>query len=200
MNRSDNSSFHLTLGAVWRHSQVAGSEPVSAVAARLSPIRWAADVRVLILLFISALGCATPPPRDVTISPKQVGVFETRRPQPHAVYPSRSATFKQKFVRETQQVPAALGTGFGLTLRISTKPPRRYVELLIIWRSPPLTDPDTGVTTTEIEHSQTLPTNTVLPVLYLFDYPWELAPGTWTVEIRHLEELIFAADFDVVSP
>jgi hypothetical protein len=46
MNRSGNSLVQLTLGATWRHNQVAGSEPVSAVAARLVPIRWA-DTTVL---------------------------------------------------------------------------------------------------------------------------------------------------------
>jgi hypothetical protein len=39
MNRSGNSLIQLTVGAIWRHNQAAGSEPVSAVAARLSPIR-----------------------------------------------------------------------------------------------------------------------------------------------------------------
>jgi hypothetical protein len=32
----------LTLGGIWRHNQVTGSEPVSAVAARLTPIRYTA--------------------------------------------------------------------------------------------------------------------------------------------------------------
>ena len=45
MNRSVNSSFQLTLGAVWRHTVVVGSEPVSTVATRLSPIRWTARAR-----------------------------------------------------------------------------------------------------------------------------------------------------------
>lgn len=39
LNRTVNSSVQLTLGAVWRHTPVAGSGPVSAVASRLTPIR-----------------------------------------------------------------------------------------------------------------------------------------------------------------
>jgi hypothetical protein len=42
LNRTVNSSVQLTLGAVWRHTWLAGSEPVNAVASRLTPIRWAA--------------------------------------------------------------------------------------------------------------------------------------------------------------
>jgi len=34
LNRTGNSSVQLTLGAIWRHTSVAGSEPVSAVAGR----------------------------------------------------------------------------------------------------------------------------------------------------------------------
>ena len=39
LNRTVNSSAQLTLGAIWRHTLVAGSGPVSAVASRLTPIR-----------------------------------------------------------------------------------------------------------------------------------------------------------------
>ncbi len=42
MNRSVNSLIHLTLGAVWRHTVSLRSGPVSAVATRLLPIRYAA--------------------------------------------------------------------------------------------------------------------------------------------------------------
>lgn len=42
LNRPGNSSVQLTLGAVWRDTSMVGSEPVSAVASRLTPIRWAA--------------------------------------------------------------------------------------------------------------------------------------------------------------
>ena len=38
-----NSSAQLTRDAAWRHNQAIESGPVSAVAARLLPIRWAAE-------------------------------------------------------------------------------------------------------------------------------------------------------------
>lgn len=41
MNRTVNSSLQSTLVAVWRHSWAAGLGPVSAVASRLMPIRYA---------------------------------------------------------------------------------------------------------------------------------------------------------------
>jgi hypothetical protein len=44
LNRSVNNSVQLTLGANWRHNQVLGSGPISAVASGLTPIRWTAGV------------------------------------------------------------------------------------------------------------------------------------------------------------
>jgi hypothetical protein len=42
LQRTINSPFQLAMVAVWRHTSVAGSDPVSAVAGRLSPIRYTA--------------------------------------------------------------------------------------------------------------------------------------------------------------
>jgi len=44
LQRASNSSVQLTLAATWRHTLSAGSDPVSAVAGRCAPIRWAASV------------------------------------------------------------------------------------------------------------------------------------------------------------
>jgi predicted ATPase len=48
LNRTVNSSVQLTFGAIWRHNQEAGSRPVSAVASRLTPIRYAASITAAI--------------------------------------------------------------------------------------------------------------------------------------------------------
>jgi len=77
MNRSGNGLAQLTLGGIWRHDQAAGSEPVSAVAVRLSPIRWTApdpgytaglmQKGFLPLLMLLGLVCFGRPAEAITI-------------------------------------------------------------------------------------------------------------------------------------
>jgi len=65
MNQSVNSSIQLALGAIWRHTGSLRSGPVSAVASRLTPIRYAAESvtigRLLITVLAVFLGCSSEP-------------------------------------------------------------------------------------------------------------------------------------------
>ena len=66
--------------------------------------------------------------------------------------------------------------------------------------TPPITNPQTGETFSTSKYSRTFLTNRKRTVDYGFDQDWELAPGTWTLQLIHEEAIIFETDFLVASP
>ncbi len=166
--------------------------------------------------FVAIAACVSPPPEEVYVETFQIGLFAVRGAEIDAQDVTQNrflrdidifdvpqnkgmAVIRRKFLEETHEIPALLGTRFGVTFKLTSKPPRSKIRLDVVMNSPPITNPDTGEMFSTSKYSRTFPTNRKRTVGYGFDRDWELVPGTWTLQLIHEETIIFEADFLVVS-
>ena len=105
--------------------------------------------------------------------------------------------------KQTAEIPASLGTSFGILFTITGLPADRPVPLKKVVTYPEITKPDGKKQT-----SHTVP----LEILsddhgaissfegYKFTEPYELVTGKWTFEIWHGQQLLLRQVFSVVQP
>jgi len=153
--------------------------------------------------FFTIAACASPPPDEVYVEVHRIGLFDARGTEigPRNTPQNRFLEVnRRRFLKEAHEIPAVLGTRFGVTFKLTSKPPRSKVRLDVVMNTPPITNPQTGETFSTSKYSRTFLTNRKRTVDYGFDQDWELAPGTWTLQLIHEEAIIFETDFLVVSP
>jgi len=158
---------------------------------------------VVPLAFVAMLGCATPPPEAVYVELYKVGLFGVRGVEvsdPNSPFGSHREANRRRFFLETHEVPAKLGTNFGIGFRVTSDPPRPTVDLEVLWITPPITSPDTGETFSEFGHSETLVSNRKQHLGFGFDRQWECVAGTWKLQLIHANEVVFETTFEVLSP
>ena len=97
-------------------------------------------------------------------------------------------------------MPATLGTSFGMEIAVKAHAWSSYIRVKVITTNPPLTNPETGVTFTQSGFFIHVVSGRVRPIVYSFDEAWEIAPGTWTMQIFHEDELLVSEEFNVVAP
>lgn len=162
------------------------------------------SIRVALLSgFLTIAACASPPPDEVYVETHRIGLFAARGTEIGAPDMPQNRFLevnRRRFLEETHEIPAVLGTRFGVTFKLTSKPPRSNVRLDVVMNTPPITNPHTGETFSTSKYSRTFPTNRRRTVDYGFDQDWELAPGTWTLQLIHGEKIIFETNFLVVSP
>ncbi len=98
------------------------------------------------------------------------------------------------FISVSRRVPAVLGVGFGVKVRVDD--PFGYSDVWITVTHPPM-GPD-GVTE-EFYVSSISGTETSMN-LFQFDFDYELVPGPWSIEAMSAGRLIYRARFDVAVP
>ncbi len=90
-------------------------------------------------------------------------------------------------------VPAILGVSFGVKSRTGQGP---IEDVTIRVTHPPLI----GTGTTEQSWQGYMQSSQLLAQLYKFEFPSELALGTWTISAYKGEVLLYSVPFTVVSP
>jgi hypothetical protein len=101
------------------------------------------------------------------------------------------------FATPPDEVRARLGMSIGIEVRIEGPEFLAVVPLRTRVTHPPITDPGTGKVTTVDEWDN--PMNARFPRFtgWRFERPWELVPGTWTIEVVHQGKVIASQDFQV---
>ncbi len=105
-----------------------------------------------------------------------------------------------QFLEDTREIPATLGTGFGLEYVVSSNPPHHFTRLKVVMTHPPITNPTTGLTFSHSAYTASVPNNRVQRFLYRFDKTWEAVPGDWMIYILHEGRLLLSQEFKVVAP
>lgn len=102
----------------------------------------------------------------------------------------------------TNIIPACLGTGFGARFRIVGAPSGALADIVAVWRfpQPGLAVPGRAEPVLADEFADRPRVGSQIYRSYEFDSPWELALGTWTLEIRNKDRLLASHDFTVVRP
>jgi hypothetical protein len=157
----------------------------------------------LVSSFFTIAACASPPPDEVLVEVHRIGLFDARGTEidaPNMPGGRFLEVNRRRFLEEAHEVPAVLGTRFGVTFKLKSKPPRSSVLLDVVMNTPPITNPQTGVTLSTSKYSRALSTNRKHTVDYGFDQDWELAQGTWTLQLIHEGTIIFETHFQIVSP
>ena len=102
-------------------------------------------------------------------------------------------------VRRTTQIPASLGTRFGVGYVFDGRSADSQVQHRVVWYFPPggLTNPETSRTAVSSTRSQTCLVDAPCLAGYSFNEPWELVPGRWTVEVWLEQQLVIRQTFEV---
>lgn len=94
-------------------------------------------------------------------------------------------------------IKAAVGTKFGISVRLSGAPPEAILPVSTRVTHPLIKDPKTGKSGTEDTWES--PMNVGIPRFtgWSFDNAWEIVPGRWTIELLHGDSVLAAKDFTV---
>ena len=105
-----------------------------------------------------------------------------------------------KLKERTTIIPAALGTTFGITVKLIGGPTGERVNCWITWLHPKLTNPETGQASDRSDFPSLWPIGEVTPTGFTFEHPWELVPGTWTVRVIWDWRVVAEKTFNVMPP
>ena len=103
-------------------------------------------------------------------------------------------------LEETNRIPAKRGVNFGFRYQFNTSADVESVSLGVKLLTPPLYDPLSRRTTTEINFSQIARVDHVNTIAYGFDYDWELVPGTWVFQIHYQDHVLVEQEFEIYDP
>ena len=101
---------------------------------------------------------------------------------------------------QTTTVVAALGTSFGIMVKVTGDPPGELLNCSIRWIHPPLTNPTSGKTTERDEIRSEQRIGRSQPTGYTFENAWELVSGNWTVQLIYNSRVLAEKTFNVVLP
>lgn len=108
-------------------------------------------------------------------------------------------------VLQTQRIPAAIGTRFGIAYVLKGEPEGAAVPVQAFWRFPPqgISNPETRTTIFEWK-TRELQCRIEQQPFCLMGYPlqhaWELVPGRWVLEIWVKGEKAVETSFDLYAP
>jgi hypothetical protein len=104
-----------------------------------------------------------------------------------------------KLVEKTQTIPARVGVRFGIEYRIVGSATDNQVNLkrMTIFPGGGLRNPSTGKVVTRDEATEPHAIGDLQYSGYVFDDPWELVPGTWTIELWFEDKRLASQSFTV---
>lgn len=117
-----------------------------------------------------------------------------------AGYMSRVQTYQR--VGGPHQIPAEIGTAFGLKYVVEGRPEGEKIALTVVGTFPPegMTHPGTGDTTHEQRYRRYVRIGEETFDGYGLSKPWEVVPGQWTIRVFHGERLLIEREFIVREP
>lgn len=166
---------------------------------------FAATAIALLALTLASASASAQAPRVDRIEVLEYGIYAAS-----VAYAERDANWvlqsrvgDVRHVKRTRTVPAKLGVRFGFGFVVAGSPVGAKVTLRKVTRFPPpgLRSP---AAKEPLKVSQVAVTRTIGReagyVDYGFDDPWELVPGTWTIELWHGDRKLATQSFTVVRP
>ena len=107
-----------------------------------------------------------------------------------------------RLVDSSSRIPARLGVNFGIRFRSVGAPDGAAVALRSVWRipDPGIRNPKTGNLYRQRLTDFTTQIGSVHLQGYGFDEPWELATGTWVLEIWSGDRKLLEQAFTVYKP
>jgi hypothetical protein len=171
----------------------------------LSTPRFAAAAIASLSLALASANAGAQAPRLDRIEVLEYGIYAA-----NVAYSERDANWvlqsrvgDVRHVKRTRTVPAKLGVRFGFGFVVAGSPTGAKVTLRKVTRFPPpgLRSPAAKepLKVSEVSLTRTIGREAGY-VDYGFDDPWELVPGTWTIELWHGDRKLATQSFTVVKP
>jgi hypothetical protein len=101
---------------------------------------------------------------------------------------------KPELLRQTDEVPAVLGTVFGIRVHLAGSSSETYSYT---WLLPEMRNPADGRVWTEMNGTQQLEGDGVQPFLVRINNDWEAVSGDWTIQLFDVERLVLEKTFRV---
>lgn len=102
-----------------------------------------------------------------------------------------------RLLERTDVIAGQLGNDFGMELRFHGFPPGD-AALTIRTLHPPITNPETGQTSTSSEYDWTVATDRSFHLSFYFGRRWLIAEGPWTMQVLYRGRIIAEKTFTVV--
>lgn len=105
-----------------------------------------------------------------------------------------------RLAASTTTIPAQLGVRFGVRFRVAGTPDGASITLKRVWICPPpgLRSPNASQPILRMEDQYPTTIGATRYTEYRFDDPWELVPGTWTLEMWDGNRRLLSQSFTVV--
>jgi len=106
-----------------------------------------------------------------------------------------------KLIETTRTIPARAGLRFGIEYRIVGEPAGGIISLkrTTIYPEGGVRNPSTGKTAMRDEAVEPHEVDAVNYSGFRFDDPWEMVPGTWTIELSHGGKTLASESFTVTN-
>lgn len=158
----------------------------------------------VMLLLASPARMSAETPRIQRLEVVQAGFMTARRTGATTEAPGSAAGFMEEadrmvFLPEPPADTARVGTVFGLKFRVIGQPLNAPAKLRAIWRipAPGITNPKTGNTYRQDVTELTVSIGEERTRAFGFDEPWEIARGTWTLELWQDDRKLIEQNFTV---
>lgn len=160
-------------------------------------------VKIALLALTLCLSASVATAQDVYFKLTGYGITERDRVEFFNVRDRSTGELQKitdaRILKRTRFIPAKRDLSFGFTYSLRSEVVKSLpVRLVTI--HPPLTNPETGKTSTEYSRMGRLKVDSDLNRGFSFDHDWEMAPGMWAFEIWFEEKLITRQEFEVYLP
>jgi Domain of unknown function (DUF3859) len=169
---------------------------------------------LLVVFFVAARAAAGPASEPAVEEPigrlLQVGIMAKSGPVVKYETPETSTGFSRRnlgptsLVTPTNRIPAVLGITFGFYYEVTNlaDTPGKPVEFFHTVVHPPMNVPGRGISKGFTSSTKRLVRGrrAVMGYTYTFDYPYELLPGLWEIQIAVLGKTVVRQSFMVVPP
>jgi hypothetical protein len=105
-----------------------------------------------------------------------------------------------QLVRSTTTIKAAVGTTFGIFVKLLGEPDGAVVTSHFRCIHPKLTDPASARSSETDDWESPRPIGMPRYVSYTFDRDWELVAGKWTIQVLFDGKVLAEKTFDVIAP
>lgn len=104
-----------------------------------------------------------------------------------------------RLAEATNVIPGRLGTSFGFKFAATGFPMGQFIPITIRIIHPPITRPASGRSTTVEQWQVPMAFHRRYTAMWSFREPWEIAPGSWTMQALHEGKVLAERQFTVLD-
>jgi hypothetical protein len=144
-------------------------------------------------------------PRTVEFTRRWVGIYtvDATKEVANPLGPgSRWISTDWRVISETTRIPAALGVRFGVGFVLHGPPKDSSINYRVVWKFPAggMTNPEIGKTWLSATFDRSCRADAECFQGWPLQFPWQIVPGAWVLELWDRQTLLYSQTFDVLRP